>query len=350
MGAAIAKKIFSISCCLISIAVLASTVSLFGGSTTITVLTAKKLEVQSALYTIGIITSVIAAIVAFIIFEEYVISIYIIGNTIFQLVINKTLGEKSYKKFAKIQIFQRALMVTLSIIFYYVLGFEGIIFGIGLSFMPFLYTILKQIKTKRPSFTILRKHIGFMINNFGLDLGGVLNKEIDKLLVVPLFGFIALGNYSLGLQIIGVLGILPGIVYQYTLPNDASGNPNKFLKKITILSSVFVSIISIILAPIIIPVLFPEYKDTVEIVQIMSVILVPSAIYLMYSSQFLGQELSRFVVISRGIQLAVFVSGVIILGNLYGINGIAVSFVLAFSVQASCLIIFDKYRDKNLKR
>ena len=114
--------------------------------------------------------------------------------------------------------------------------------------------------------------------------------------------------------------------------------------------AVFVSIISIILAPIIIPVLFPEYKDTVEIVQIMSVILVPSAIYLMYSSQFLGQELSRFVVISRGIQLAVFVSGVIILGNLYGINGIAVSFVLAFSVQASCLIIFDKYRDKNLKR
>ena len=327
---------------LISIAVLVSTISLVGGSTTITVLTAKKLEVQSAIYLIGIISSITAAIISFIIFEEYVIGVYIIGNTIFQLVINKILGDKSYKEYAKLLILQRALMVTLSIIFYYIIGFEGIVLGIGLSFMPFMYKMIKQMRFKEPSFSILRKHSGFMMNNFALDLGGVLNREMDKLLVVPLFGYIALGNYSLGLQIIGILGILPGIVYQFTLPNDASGIPNKFLKKITILSSIFLSITCIILAPIVIPAFFPDYSDTIEILQIMSIILVPSAVYLMYSSQFLGQERSKFVVISRGIQLTVFVLGVVILGNLYGINGIAVSFVLAFSIQASILVIFDK--------
>ena len=54
-----------------------------------------------------------------------------------------------------------------------------------------------------------------------------------SIFVAPLFGFAILGNYQLGIQLVAILGILPGIVYQYILPRDSSGESNKKLKKLT---------------------------------------------------------------------------------------------------------------------
>ena len=63
----------------------------------------------------------------------------------------------------------------------------------------------------------------FLANTYLHDIAGSFRGEIDKLIIAPMLGFIFLGNYFLGLQIIGILGILPGIVCSYVLPMDASG-------------------------------------------------------------------------------------------------------------------------------
>ena len=77
-----------------------------------------------------------------------------------------------------------------------------------------------------------------MTNSYILDFSRTFSGQTDKLIVAPMLGFALLGNYQLGLQLLSLLSILPSIVYQYTLPHDATGRSNKKLKKITILVSV----------------------------------------------------------------------------------------------------------------
>jgi O-antigen/teichoic acid export membrane protein len=326
----------------ISMALIISTVSLFGGSTSITVLTAKKIEIQSSIYLLGIIFSVIASIIAFFIFEEIGLSILIFGFVGFTLVINEALGNRLYRKYSLILIIQKILMVVLSIILYYSIGPHGIILGVGMSHVPFLFFIYTKIKTQKINFSILKNHFGFIAHNFGLDMSGVLNTQIDKIIVGPLLGFALLGNYALGLQIIVVLGILPGIVFRYTLPNDAAGIENKLLKKLTILVTVIISLGIIVLSPHVLPSFFPQYSEVVTLVQILSLALIPSAITLTYDSKFLGKEKSNYVFTSRLIQLGIFITGIVILGINFGIHGVAAAYVISIIGQTIVLIILDK--------
>src|SRR3989304_6244168 len=98
-----------------------------------------------------------------------------------------------------------------------------------------------------------------MMNSYVLDLSRTFSGQTDKLIVAPMLGFALLGNYQLGIQFFSLLILLPSIVFQYILPHDASGNPNRKLKKITILVSIFLAILGISLSPIVLPVLFPKF-------------------------------------------------------------------------------------------
>ena len=156
-----------------------------------------------------------------------------------------------------------------------------------------------------------------------------------------------LGNYQLGIQIFTMLVILPSIVFQYTVPQDAIGNVNSKLKLLTILISVLFTVISIILAPHILPILFPEFTNAVKIVQIISLAVVPSTITTMYLSKFLGNENNKNMLIGTSVYLTIQILGIIILGTLYGINGVAISMVLAVTSEACYFIIIDKLKNKS---
>ncbi len=326
----------------ISMAIIISSISLFGGATTTTVLTAKKIGIQSSIYLLGLVASIIASVIAFLIFQEIGVSIFIIGFVGFTLIVNEVLGNRLYKKYSGILIIQKILMVGLSVLFYFIIGPHGIILGMGLSHIPFLYFVYTKLKTQKVNFLLFRKHLGFTTYNFGLDLSSVLNNQIDKIIIGPLLGFSLLGNYALGLQVILVLGIIPGIVYQYTLPNDAAGIQNKLLKKLTIISSVIITLTVITLSPFVLPIFFPEYSEVVTLVQLLSILLIPSAITLMYSSKFLGEKNSKYVLSSRLSQLGIFITGIIVLGNYFGILGVASAYVISVIFQAIILIVFDK--------
>jgi len=332
---------------LISVAMITTTVCLIGGNTTINVFTSKKYELQKVIYFLNSISAMIGGIVIFLIFESVGLSLYIFGFVIFSLLLNEMLGKQIFKDYSYILISQKILMVILAIPFYFLFHIEGIILGIGLSFFPFLYKIIFSFKEQKLEFSKLKNKIGFLANNQGLDLGSILNNQIDKIMIVPILGFTALGNYSLSVQIISLSGILTGIVYQYTLSHDARGDSKLFLKKITIISSFFITVLVIVLSPIFIPIFFPNYENVVEIIQIMSLILVPGAIQTTYSSKFLGNEKSKFVIISNALQLSILVSGVFILGNLYGVIGVTIAFVLGKTFQAIFLVTFDKLFFKN---
>jgi len=79
----------------------------------------------------------------------------------------------------------------------------------------------------------------------------------------------------------------------------------------------------------------------------MSVSIVPSAIASTYISKYLGSENSRIVLIGSGLYLLIQVISIIVLGNMYGVNGVALSIVISALVHVVYFIIVDKLYYKN---
>ena len=96
------------------------------------------------------------------------------------------------------------------------------------------------------------------------------------------------------------------------------------------------------------PVLFPKFISAGEVIQIVSFAVIPITINYMYISKFLGSENNKIVVISSIIYAVTQISGIVILGNLFDIRGIAIAFVLAASLEALFLFIMDHF-NKNKK-
>ena len=313
-----------------------------GLGNTIIIYSAKGEKIQNSAFFVGIISSIITLFAVFVIFTHIGVSVYILGYVIFNLVTAELLGRKLYKSYTKYLITQKILMVTFSLGLFHTIGLEGVILGIALSFLPYSVRVIKTFRENKLNLKLLRSRFGFTINSYALDLSRTFSGYTDKLIIAPIFGFAILGNYQLGIQFLTVLSILPGIVYQYLLPQDASGQSNKKLKKLTILVSIVLAGLGIGLSPIVLPVLFPKFTEAVQVIQIVSIAIIPSTINLIYISKFLGRELSRIVLIGSGIFLSVQVSLIFILGEILGVNGVAVALVLGTCAETIFLIIINK--------
>ena len=103
------------------------------------------------------------------------------------------------------------------------------------------------------------------------------------------------------------------------------------------------------LAPILIPIFFEEYNESINLIQIISVAIIPSTIIMTYTSKFLGMAKSKIVLAGSGIFLSIQIPLIFILGDILGINGTAFSLVIANSVQAIFLICADKFLPQNEK-
>ena len=324
---------------LISIAGIVSTVCLVGGTWSMTVYTAKGMKIQPPLYIISLISSCISLVIVFVIFDNISIGIFVIGFVIFQLFLAELLGSKLFKKYGKFYILQKITFVCLALSFNHIIGFEGIIIAYGASYLIFSFPVFKMLTTVKPDFGILKTKFSFVTTNYLYDLAATANGQIDKLIIAPIFGFALLGNYYLGLQIIGFLGILPGIVFNYILPQDASGHSTTQVKKITLLFSVGFALIGIFLIPPLMPIVFPEYTEAVTLLPILSLSVIPIAVQSIFISKLLGQEKTRYVLISHLISIFVLVFGIIVLGNEFGSEGIATAYVLSQVASAILLVV-----------
>ena len=333
----------------IAIGVIAGVFSSIGSGYTTTVYTAKNVNIMPVLSVLSITISAIVAAIVYILFQNIAVSLYVIGYVIFNIVQAEMLGQKKYQTYSKITILQKILLVSLAIPIYFVMDSFGIILGLALSFFPFLFIVIRRIQQKGIDFSVLRSRSGFLMNSYGIDISKSFTGNIDKLIIAPMLGFALLGNYYLGIQFLMLLSILPGIVLQYTLPQDASGTLNSKLKKFTVLISSIFAILGIFIAPIIIPYLFPEYEESIIIIQIISLAIIPRSISYILISKFLGIEKSKFVMMGMLIYLVTQIPLILVLGDLYGIYGIAASLVIAETIQALFLFIINRIND-NQKR
>tara|TARA_B100000749_G_scaffold28871_1_gene20321 strand:+ start:370 stop:1527 length:1158 start_codon:yes stop_codon:yes gene_type:complete len=328
----------------IAIAAFAQIISLIGSSNVLTVYTAKKIKIQATLFFISLLIAVVSTIVIIIIFFRFDAGLLVLGYVIFEMINAVLLGRKNYIEYSKYFLTQKILMLVFGIGFYYLIGFDGILYGLVLSFVPYTVLIFREFKETKIDFGLLKSRKGFIVSNYAMDISGRMGSSIDKLIVAPLLGFALLGNYSLALQFFIILYVIPTIIFKYLLPQDASNNPNNKLKQIAILLSVAISVFGIIVFPHLISNFFPKFIEVTDAIQIMSIAIIPAMLSMIYTSKLLGLEKSKFVLISKIIATSSLIIGFIILGPILGIVGLASVFVLTAVFEASFLFSVTKIK------
>ena len=328
---------------------ISSIIATVGGGYTMQVYAAKGVKIESSLYFLGIIASTVAAITLFLMFENFGVSICVIGIVAFNLILFEILGKKLYKKYFKIFVGQKILFVLIAFAFYFVFGtIEGILIGYGVSLLLFSQIIYKSFKDNKVNFPLIRERIKFLSHNYIADLSATARNHADKLIIAPLLGFSFLGNYFLGLQVLALMLIIPGIVFKYTLPEDSSGESTGKIKILTVIVSFFIMLLGIFVAPLVIPIVLPEYATTINLIPILSLVVIPRTISIMITSSFLGQENSKYVVIGNIITFGVLVTSIFPLAELFEITGVAIAYVIGFSSNTVYMgIKYLQLRNKN---
>lgn len=325
----------------LGIAGIMSYIALFGSQNTITVFAAKNLKIQSTLYFISLIASIVLSTIVIIVFPSFYkidVGLILFAYVINALAIGDLLGRKLYSSYSKYILLQKGLTVILGILFFYLFGYESIIFALAFSYIFYLKRIIQNFREMKINLSLIKPWFGFIINNYFLLLITGFHGQIDKILIVPILGFTVLGNFSLGMQFIGVMWIFSGIVFKYLLAQDASGVNNRQIKIYSVIGSTVIAIIGIIILPVLIPIFFPKFIIVVDAIQIMCLHIIPASLAVIFESKLLGQLKSRYVLFGRLAGLLVMISGMILLGILYDIIGIAISLVLGSITM--CLIFF----------
>jgi O-antigen/teichoic acid export membrane protein len=321
---------------------LVSSAVLFGTPSTITVYLAKKIPIESTFFFISLVGGGLLSIIIWIFLSRIDLSFLILAFIVNILSLGDLLGRKMYSQYARYVLIQKISSCILGITFYYIFGFEGVLYGITLSYLFYAKRIYHGFQDSKINFSLLRHNLVFTAHNYVTMLLTTSKSHIDKIIIVPILGFTVLGNYSLALQTFSVFTLLPGIVFRYLVPNDATGIENKKLKKNTILISVVITILSFILLPQFIPTFFPKYIDAVEAIKIIIIAVIPTTISLIFTSEFLGSGKSKSLLIVKLISLTSYVVGMLTLAPTHGIIGIAVSFLLSTIIEASFMIYLKK--------
>ena len=328
-----------------SIAGITSAFALFGSSNTVSIYVAKKIPIESTLYFITLLAGIISSIVLFLIFFDVGLSFLNIAILIFSLIIAELLGNQLYKTYGKVVIIQKILMVIISISFYHIFGENYLVLGIAFYYFPFLFYIFKTFSKVKINFSLLKKKSNFLVSNYAQTLSGAFGSSLDKIIIVPLFGFTILGNYSLGLQFLVLLTILPDMARKYLIAQESKGVINRKLKFMLIASSVFLAILGIFAGPPVMSYFFPKFIEAQDVIQIVSISVIPTTIAMIYYTKFLGMEQGRHTLILGLCRVSSQILFIIVLGNIYGINGIAFALVIASTISA----IYAVYANQIIK-
>ena len=297
----------------LGIAGIAYIVTLLGTQQTITVYSAKKINVVSTLIFISIVVVTITALIIFFMYDKPELSLLVIGYAVNDMAIGYLLGKKLFSNYSKHILTQRSLVFILGFGFYFAFGVEGILYALALSYIHFALIMYQGLKDSRINLSSLKTRSGFIVNNYALSLVGGFRGNIDKVIIAPLLGFIVLGNLALALQFYVILMVIPQIVFKFTLSHDSSGIPTAKVKLWTFLFAIATCVITITISPFLIPIFFEKFVDVVIAIQILSLGVIPATGILFYQSKFLGQEKSKNPLIGLSIQVAITVIGIITL-------------------------------------
>jgi len=248
------------------------------------------------------------------------------------------LGLKKYNKFFWIGLSRGVLIISLPVLLYFVLEIPGILIGMAISNFLLSFNFLKSLNSKIESFSHLRKDFKILIHNFGVDSSQNLSRWIDKLLIVPLFGFAFTGLYQFNLQILFFLTLLPLSLHSFLLSEESSGRTHKKIMYFVLLFSVLLVMIVIVLSESFIPQFFPKFVEGIPSLQILIISLIPLSFTAILNAKLQAKQSTKvgFVAIARIVPLLVLIG---ILGNFYGLVGLSLAVLFSTIIESSFLFV-----------
>lgn len=314
---------------LMSVAQMGFAIAFLGLGATIVVYEPKNQNIFPAAFVLAIISSSISAVIVYILTQNILSSILILGMTIFFIVQSGLNSKKRYRDFSKHVLIRAAIIVILSLLLLQFFGINGVLLGYFLASLFVIKELFSLMKNKKISLSILKPKAGFMAQMWTIRLSGVFFWWGDKLVIGALFGFSFLANYVFAAQYLLLLHAIPKSIGQYLLPQESEGLKNKKIKIFSILISVIVAVVSIFAIPFGVTNILPQYEESIFPIQIMSIAIIPLFISAIQQAEFLGKENSKIVFVGSVLQSITYLLLIILLGQLYGLIGIAVGFLTA---------------------
>ena len=322
---------------LISIATIVPTFTRFGLSQSIVIFASKKEHsLEKSVNLLAFISAVITT--AVLLFVDPFVALLSFSFSTFMMQIGNYLGQRKYKHVTISQIGRSIIWITVSIVLYYVMDLNGILIGMIIGNLIFSINYLKTINFKKLNFNNLKNKSNIIVNNFGVDVSQIIPNYIDKLVIVPFFGFQTTGIFHFAIQTLIAIESFPIILQRFLLAEQYRENISK---RFVLLSSLFASIVILVgiyLSPYIIENLFSEYIESIIAVQIIAFSIIPLFIISILNAklQVLESKLVGFGVIVRiGTNLTL----IPILGGLMGITGLVLANLISIILLSIYLII-----------
>jgi len=308
-------------------------IGLAGLNTTVTTYLAKgEKEIIYEANSIILILSLILAL--FLISFQLILSLILISMIFYGMALAEIIGKKLYDEYTFVSLTNKLIQIVLSILLYFKYGLIGILIGYFLGYFLLSYRYLKSLSKFTLKINNLRNKLKFILHSYGLNLIGNLSSFLDKIIIGTIFGFYVLGLYQLGYQFLVFLMTVSGSFYTYLLPEEASGENKKEVKLIGLILSIVIAIIIFLFSPLIIKIFFPNFINAIQIVQIMSLSVIPATITSISNARLFGKEKSKYTLIGGIIYLVSLIIGIVFFGKILGIIGLAFSIIFAQMFQA----------------
>jgi O-antigen/teichoic acid export membrane protein len=329
----------------ISIVTISTSIGIMGLDITLTTFVAKGLvKMVSESSSLVLISGIVLSIILSLIFMSLPLILTFLGQMFFVLSTSEMLGRHHYKEFMIVLIIERVITLASIPLLFGIYGVNGALYGYAISFLPLSYRFFISLRKFKLSLSTLRPIKRFFFHSYALGTFKHLVYFSDKLIIMPLFGFGVLGYYQFGIHMLTTLSIIPIILSNYLLPQEA-GNKNtkgKKLEMLGIFSSLIITIFLVIISPIIITNLFPRFENAILSTQIILLAGIPFTVVAIFNSLLLAREKSFHVFVASGIFLVVQYALIASLGSLYGLIGLSLSMVIASITQAIYLYLMKR--------
>ncbi len=281
---------------------------------------------------------------------DWLLGLFVIGMAFWMMSAYELLGKMNYREYAIVVIGARATQLALSIMLYYYIGLQGIIIGFVISFFLFSYRYLMSARKFDFSFIYkineIKQTLRLTMHAYSYTMSNAFLMYFDKILIYPLFGYSVLGYYQIGLQFLLFLGMIPISFFQYLLSEESSGRTTTNVRFTGLFVSSGLAILLFVFSPWVLKEFFPPFQNSVRVVQIMSIGIIPMMIASVLNSRFFSSGRTKYVLGGSAMFVGTQILLIFLLGSKMGLDGLALALVVALTSQALFLYISDNV-DKN---
>jgi len=329
---------------LIAITTVIPTFSRFGLELSVITFKAKKeIELEKSANLLVFVTAIITS--SLLVLIDPFVALLAFSFSIFQMQIGNFLGQKKYKIVSLSTIGRSIIWIAGAFSLYFVMEIPGILLGLAIGNLAFSYNYLKSLKLKDWNFKKLKNKFNIIVQNFSVALQYTIPNQVDKLVIVPLFGFQTTGIFHFALQFLIAIELLTLNLHRFLLAEQSSEKISKRFIYLISLASATIILAGIYLSPLLIENLFPEYESSIFAIQLIVFGIIPLLVISILNAklQILESKLLGYgVVIRIGANLAL----IPLLGGLMGVIGLVLSNLISLVLlSVYLLIIYNKIRN-----